>query len=526
MTRRSVSLGQLLLALDATMVTLVDSPRGLDLQVASAALVDPDDVRLGLARGAVSADVFLLLGLADDEVLTWLARQGAQRVPAAIFVKEPSDAVIARAGGLGSAVVAVEPLARWERLYRLVDHVFDHLSADPALDSGTDLFGLAQSIADRTRGMISIEDAQSHVLAYSASNDEADELRRLSILGRAGPAEHLAWIDTWGIFDAVRAGEVVRVAARPELGLRPRRAVGIVTAADQPRRPPTFAGTIWLQEGSRPLADDTDDVLRGAAVLAARVLTRLATTPSAHAVLLAELLGLRTGDRDVGALARDLGILSHGRPTVVGFDGPRPASVRLSDVLALSASAFRPDAQVTAQGTADGDRVYVLLPDTGRASVPSWLRGTVGALRSELNVELRAVFAAPVDGLDGVAAARAEVDRVLDSARRHPGTLGAVTSLAEARTTVVLDEIVTLIAADERLIDPRIRALRAADPVLAETLRAHLDAFGDVAAAARRLHVHPNTVRYRIRRIEDVVGTTLADPDVRLLLSLSLRALD
>ena len=76
--------------------------------------------------------------------------------------------------------------------------------------------------------MISIEDEQSHVLAYSASNEEADELRRLTILGRAGPTEHLEWIGQWGIFDALQAGgEVVRVAERPELGLRPRLAVAI-----------------------------------------------------------------------------------------------------------------------------------------------------------------------------------------------------------------------------------------------------------------------------------------------------------
>ena len=99
-----------------------------------------------------------------------------------------------RAGGpspaAGVAVVAVEPRARWERLYRLVTHVLDHHGdrEDPQLHSGTDLFGLAQSIAERTKGMISIEDAQSHVLAYSASNDEADELRRLSILGPRRPA--------------------------------------------------------------------------------------------------------------------------------------------------------------------------------------------------------------------------------------------------------------------------------------------------------------------------------------------------
>jgi DNA-binding PucR family transcriptional regulator len=34
----------------------------------------------------------------------------------------------------------------------------------------------------------------------------------------------------------------------------------------------------------------------------------------------------------------------------------------------------------------------------------------------------------------------------------------------------------------------------------------------------------PNTVRYRVRRIEELLSTSLAGPDVRLVLSLSLRA--
>jgi len=113
---------------------------------------------------------------------------------------------------------------------------------------------------------------------------------------------------------------------------------------------------------------------------------------------------------------------------------------------------------------------------------------------------------------------------VLDSAGRHPGALRQVTSLAEARTTVLLDEIVTMVGADERLIDPRVRELRSHDPMLVDTLRAYLDSFGEIAVAAQRLHVHPNTVRYRVRRIEKLLAASLADPDVRLLLSLSLRA--
>ncbi len=518
-----VGLGQLLLALDTTVVSLVEAPRGLDLPVASAALIDADDVRLGLGRGADSADVFFLLGVADSEAQRWLATGPADRAAVAVFAKNPSDAMVERAVAAGTAVVAVEPQARWERLYRLVNHVLEHHGpADPRYDSGTDLFGLAQSLADRIHGMVSIEDEQSHVLAYSASNDEADELRRLSILGRAGPPEHLKWIGQWGIFTALRAsGDVVGVAERPELGLRPRLAVGIHDPARDARRAPAFAGTIWVQQGSRPFADDADEVLRGAAVLAARIMSRLAARPSTHALRAQELLGLTDGGSvDVDAIARELGIAADGNAALIGFCTP-DHHARLADVLALNANAFRADAQVASHGS----RVYVLLPHTAKpSSLASWIRGTIGALGSELGLQLRAVIAAPVTGLANLPAVRAEVDRVLDSAERHPDSFGQVTSLAEARSTVLLDEIVTMVAADGRLVDPRVRELQARDPALVATLRAYLDSFGDVAAAAQQLHVHPNTVRYRVRGIEKLLATSLANPDVRLLLSLGLRA--
>jgi DNA-binding PucR family transcriptional regulator len=261
-------------------------------------------------------------------------------------------------------------------------------------------------------------------------------------------------------------------------------------------------------------------------VLAARIMFALAARPSTHALRVQQLLGLTDGDPgDVAGIARELGLAADGEAALIGWDtadaGPRHA--RLTDVLALSASAFRRDAQVASHGS----RIYVLLPQTATArSVTSWVRGTISALRTELGVGLRAAIAAPVAGLAGIAAARGEVDRVLDSAERHPISFGQVTSLAEARTTVLLDEIVTLVGTDERLVDPRIRDLCAEDPVLSETLRVYLDSFGDVAAAAYLLQVHPNTVRYRVRRIEKLLSTSLADPEVRLVFSLGLRALE
>ncbi|HET6911526.1 MAG TPA: helix-turn-helix domain-containing protein, partial [Mycobacteriales bacterium] len=55
------------------------------------------------------------------------------------------------------------------------------------------------------------------------------------------------------------------------------------------------------------------------------------------------------------------------------------------------------------------------------------------------------------------------------------------------------------------------------------SVRAFLDAFGDVGAAAARLFVHPNTLRYRLRRVKEVCGLDLSDPDERFVLDFQLR---
>lgn len=53
--------------------------------------------------------------------------------------------------------------------------------------------------------------------------------------------------------------------------------------------------------------------------------------------------------------------------------------------------------------------------------------------------------------------------------------------------------------------------LAEAGPALTETLDAFLDSGGAIEACARKLFVHPNTVRYRLRRIADFTGR---DPTV------------
>jgi DNA-binding PucR family transcriptional regulator len=59
---------------------------------------------------------------------------------------------------------------------------------------------------------------------------------------------------------------------------------------------------------------------------------------------------------------------------------------------------------------------------------------------------------------------------------------------------------------------------------LEKTALAYVQQRGNAAAMARVLHVHPQTARYRIARLRELLGETLDDPDSRFELEIALRA--
>ncbi len=387
---------------------------------------------------------------------------------------------------------------------------------------GTDLYGLAQTLATLTHGMVSIEDDRSRVLAYSASDDTADELRRLSILAREGPPAYLKRLRDQGIFTSVRqSSDVIEVPADPDSGIRRRLVVGMSGSG-----PGHHLGTIWVQEGGQPLAGDSAEVLRGAAAVAARMIIRTLNAPTTEVVQIERLLGGRGGGVDVPSLAAALGIPTAGPAVVIGFAAVRGSMITDLDLLAstlrLHASAYAKEALISAQD----DRVYVLIPRSRSVgSVTGWTKGVIKRIATQSSAELRAAIAAPVGNLSAVPAARNEVDRVLDQTTGDQ----QVTTLADSRTPVLLGEILDLIADHDQLRDPRIAALIAYDARYASdmqrSIETYLAHFGEVRGAAAELQIHPNTLRYRIRRAEEILDINLGEPTGRLLVELQLAVL-
>lgn len=76
--------------------------------------------------------------------------------------------------------------------------------------------------------------------------------------------------------------------------------------------------------------------------------------------------------------------------------------------------------------------------------------------------------------------------------------------------------------AERLLVDEVLRPLSAAGGALEETLDTYFDSGGVLESSARRLFVHPNTVRYRLRRIAEITGRVPTDARDALVLRVGL----
>jgi hypothetical protein len=76
----------------------------------------------------------------------------------------------------------------------------------------------------------------------------------------------------------------------------------------------------------------------------------------------------------------------------------------------------------------------------------------------------------------------------------------------------------------ERRLAPLAQLRDGQRDAMTDTLLAWLQLDKSASDVAARLHVHPQTVRYRLRRLEELFGAQLRDPAVRFELEIALRA--
>jgi DNA-binding PucR family transcriptional regulator len=537
--RPRASLGRVLDDLGATLLDLVHGDPERAEEIGGIVIHDPVDVPvlphhalvLGVGVGSPEEVVALLADLGRHGAAGLVLRAP---VPVTPDVRTAADAA-------GVALLGLSRGAPWAHLAAMLRSVLAEGDVGVAeqeslggLPSG-DLFAVANAIASLLDAPITIEDRSSRVLAFSGRQDEADPSRVETILGRQVPERYSRILNERGVFRELhRSDQPVFINPVPDgkdAFSMPRVAIA-VRAGDE------VLGSIWAAVRA-PLSEERAEALRDAAKLVALHLLRVRAGADVQRRLRADLL---SSALEGGAGAREaldrldlagqplmvlaVSVAEPGEPAI-GDAGMVHERQRLGDAFAMHLSAAHPrSAAALIGGVAYG---LVPVPGSGDDGEERAVRIAHDFLDRVGDRSRAVVGIGPVArDIASLAHARTCADRALRVLRDRRGST-RVAREADIQVEALMLELRDMVAARgdkptgalARLIEYD----RQHSSNLVQTLRAWLDAFGDVIAASESLYVHPNTFRYRLRRVAEVGGLELTDPEARFVAMLQLRVL-
>ncbi|MFG2892914.1 PucR family transcriptional regulator [Streptomyces sp. NPDC048248] len=204
-------------------------------------------------------------------------------------------------------------------------------------------------------------------------------------------------------------------------------------------------------------------------------------------------------------------------------DAMDSAAARTGEAVLAVPDTGRLSVLVAAGGAAeDACSAYAAVVEARSGTQPRG-RGRSARTEAAAGAEGLAVGLSAPTGPAAAAHAHRQAQQALSVARRRGRALVEHEDVAAGSVLPLLaDDAVRAFA------DGLLRALRDHDATgrgdLVESLRAWLSRHGQWDAAAADLGVHRHTLRYRMRRVEEILGRSLDDADVRMELWLALKA--
>ncbi|CRK59643.1 putative DNA-binding protein [Alloactinosynnema sp. L-07] len=472
-------------------------------------------VEAGKRTPVATGDLVLGIAVAGATDAVELVRHCGAHGAAAVLLKPPHatrNAVKTAAQRAKVAIIEVHTGAAWAQLVWLLRSVLDAAAdeSDASRAEGPfgDLFRLADAAAAVIDAPVTIEDANSRVLAYSARQDRTDPARVSTIMGRRVPDDVLARFRSRGVFRELSRGRTTIFVPAQRDGTLPRLIVPIRMGGE-------LLGSMWAVVPG-PVPDDRAAAFADTAPVVALHLLRRRAREDSERRRSAELIrSVLEGTGSARLVAAELD-LAPGEHRVVAVDvqaqDPLGAEgVRLALVQRLTEGIGRRPAVTDMHGV-----LYAVVPDDGGWEQVRSTLATGGAL---------VAAGSPVELAD-LARSRAEADEALSLLRA--GLVDGPVALHEDVWAVLVLHRAAVAAAGVTAIGP-LAALRAldedSDGWYVDTLYEWLRHPGDPRAAAAALNIHPNTLRYRMSRVTGALDADLTEPDVRLALLTQLVAL-
>lgn len=485
-------------------------PRSRDVALRSVALHDPAESRPS------TGDVFLAVGLTSPVRAVRLAAQAHATCVLLRGTPPLDDDALAEATEQGVAVLVVDPAVSWSHLSGVAYGLVLESRETEAGRGPTDLFALADALADEVGGAVTVEDQDSRVLAYSSRQQDADRARSATILGRRVPDDVRAALAEQGVFAHLAASdEPLFVPPSGRHGLTGRVVIAVRAGRE-------LLGSIWVDtEG--PLTPSLSSALADGARTAALHLLRTRTSADLERQVESDrVIALLEGTADALAVRTQLGLPARSC-RVIGVQAHVADTKHAAALLAFERATTGFGWARPGRSALFGNTLYTLLPcGDDPAPARAWIDTLIEGLPHEVTVH------AGVGGPGDVASlptSRHEADESLALHAMRTDQASAVVYddswhdilLARLRATAFAGR-----APARGPIADLFRHDRDSGTEYVRTLRCWLQAQGDLPATSRALGVHPNTVRYRMRRMSELTRLELDQPDKRLAMIIAL----
>lgn len=477
-------------------------------------------------------DLVLGVGIDQEEATRLLPLLADSRAAGLVLKlsRRPTDELITTADQLSFSVMSVVPGADWAQVANLLRTALAQEgfgTPDEAVGgvAAGDLFAVANAVAAMVDAPVTIDDPQSRVLAYSLRQDEADEPRRDTIIGRQVPKPYMDRLTESGIFNRLRRESGIVLFEDAQLGVKPRAAIGI-KAGDE------FLGSIWAAYKPPLRAEQESALIEVAKFVAVHLLRHRIGADVQRGLQTSLVAAVLEGTRSAGEAAIRLGLPGDTcRVLAIGLkkggDDQEAHLMRHWDLLSLHLSASHRRSTTALIGGA----VYAILPTDknsarGLASVQNaaetYLKRTA-SWRENVMIGI----GGEASGINAIPGSRRDADQVL-RVLRTAGAERLVAEIDDVRVHALLLELADMHPGGPSMggkLGRLIEYDRKHKTGYLQTLRAYLDAFGNTVVAASALQIHPNTFRYRLRKLQEVSGIRLSDQDERVGLLLQIRLL-
>ncbi|PXY26678.1 PucR family transcriptional regulator [Prauserella sp. PE36] len=483
----------------------------------------------GSAANLAAGDLVLAVAVADVAGAIELIRDSAEHDAAAVLVKPPlagKPAIRRAAKRAEIGLIEVHAATSWAQLVWLLRTVLDAIADESDTlengdDAGTsDLFRLADAVASVVDAPVTIEDTNSRVLAYSARQDVTDPARVATIMGRRIPDDVLARFRSRGVFRELTRGRQTIFVPGQRDGTLPRLIVPIRMGGE-------LLGSMWAVVPG-PVPDERAAAFADTAPVVALHLLRRRAHADVQRRASAELLrALLRGEVSPRKAVAELDLTDEPHRVVVvetpGGDTLDGEGLRLALLERISQGIGRRPVAAEEAGL-----LYAVVPDgEGPGTWPEIRSALAETPAGKDSGELRAAAGGARD-LTDLSRSRAEAEETLGLLRA--GVLaGRVVCFDDVWTALALHRAATA-SSGARVTElgplGTVRAYDAANGTeYVATLYEWLRHPGDPRTAATALRIHPNTLRYRMRKLLELVPLDLDDPDVRLALLAQLTAL-